>query len=348
MIESEVISVKNLHLKEKIKLSVLLLGTVLMFSACSSGTEEASTSTEAESVVTESSESEEVSAQDDSQNWVLTSEDVTILSTKDNNGGTLHYDYSYDESGKLISVIAKNRFERILTYDAKGNLLTDISTSIKSDGSKSVLENNYTYDKNNRMVSYEKILDGETKSTEKREYSRKTYDVITISERCVYNYDDLMVEEYALDGSGNETLIAKYTYDDKGNAIKYENPGGSYIESTNTYNEDGQLAKVERVTVYTNGSEPAFDEIFDYTYDDKGNLLTLINYHLVRASKAEEMVAYYGYEYDENNRVIYSKTTENDVLTENWYEYDEAGNQIYQKTKTDDRIIEHNSVYEKR
>lgn len=280
--------------------------------------------------------------------WYLVSEDLTLTNLRDGSGGTLHYIYEYDEQDRLIQVTAGKRYERILTYDDQDNLLSDHSTNTKSDGSQSNMETVYTYDEQNRLLSTSTSVDGQLTSMEQRGYKEDSYSVLNEDKIFVYDYEDHLIEEYNAPGNGTPRLIAEYSYDEHGNVIRYDGVSGSYIDCTNTYDDAGNLIQSYRVTVYASGKEPVYDDVFDYTYDENGNLLTLENYHLIRQSGTQEMITYYNYKYDSENRMTYSKTAENNAVTESWFEYDEYGNQIYRKIQTDMQVMEYQSVYELR
>ena len=244
--------------------------------------------------------------------------------------------YAYNpNNGKLISATYANGFVEGYVYDAVDNLV-----SVKYNN---VVKYKYKYDKNNVLQYLYDLVNGTTERYDYDvngnhirtvKYKTATYKVELITE-YVYNSDGEFAGYRYIDGSGNASYYG-YTYDDDGQISRVTLPSGASaryyydkfgrITDYGIYNSSGNHVTSEWYT-YLPGSggsnasthligtiDYADCTLFDYTYDNNGNILTVkYNNSLV-----------YSYEYDDLDQLI----RENDHVNGTTYIflYDYSGN----------------------
>ena len=211
----------------------------------------------------------------------------------DPNGGVTKYEY--DKMGQLIAETSPLGSKTTYTYNAAG-LLTE-SVNARKQSTK------YTYDKAGRITSMTDEL-GTTKYT--YDANGNVLTVTDASGTITWEYDALNRVTGYTDARGNSV---GYGYDELGNLIYLEYPGGEIVRCT--YYKNGWLETV---------TDPA-GKVTKYSYDARGNLT-----HTERPNGTEEIC-----EYNDAGLLTMQKDVKKiaageEVLTEYHYTYDVAGN----------------------
>lgn len=202
------------------------------------------------------------------------SEETTL-----SDGTVVQYTYAYDEKDNLVKMtfyhLSKDEqsededdwesysYENTMTYDEKGNLVTDYCVWV--DGSW--LKRTYTY-------TYEYDEEGHWLTCEEEEYDYKN---------SVNGAWTTRFTSYAAtyDEKGNQLTYTEEqdgvcwekvtcTYDDKGNQLtaRTDYADGGWAQYSYSYDADGNILS----SAFGNGEEDWYKSI--YTYDKDGNLLT--------------------------------------------------------------------------
>ena len=204
--------------------------------------------------------------------------------------------YTYDSAGRLLSEEADNHYETDYIYDENGCLVKTVKHTVWDVSAKKyTVAATSEYDPAGNLIGYtytnEKL--GTTSTTKyenefypsgilkKQTFVSEAYvdfvqtDVSFYDEQGretvrnvtkVYRKDSRVEEsrqEYVYDNYGNLSEIKFYDYRDYGLLEK-----GSTIY-TNRYDQNGNLLSTQ--ITYANGNSGA---LFEYTYDDSGNVLT--------------------------------------------------------------------------
>ncbi len=199
-----------------------------------------------------------------------------------NRGGSLGYEYTYDERGNVIvkketvngSAITPSEYEN--TYDSNGFLIRSVCIS----GPDSNISYEYTYSESGRMTKKVHTQ----KNGESVTYMYQYYDsgqlLRVISRKSTQNGPDFIYyiyDEYGrLQKTSSELTkdlnTVLYTYDDNGNLIKKIEKADSTgrLDNEYTYDENGNetIYKMHNVgySIYANVKH-------QNTYDDKSNLI---------------------------------------------------------------------------
>lgn len=249
-----------------------------------------------------------------------------VFSLTEKNGNV----HRFDSNGRLISISDANNNQLTFAYDVSGKLTTSTDASSRSISlsyntnnkiTKIVDSSNrnfiYEYDENNNLIGFtnannektEYVYDSSHRMTKKKD--PKGVEVI----RLTYNAQNKVTQQFFRGGFFNFTYYDGYTrvcnrrdnctnyyYNGTGNPIRIHHPviGSSH----RTYND--QL----RLTKYTDENNSSWN----YTYDEKGNLLTTTDPN----SHANQ------FSYESNYNKIASITDAKQNKTE--YEYDAKGN----------------------
>lgn len=229
----------------------------------------------------------------------------------------------YDKDGNLVSIINPNGGVTSFEYDKYGRILSEVNGASKKDykynasGLLAELNNgreqttSYEYDAIGRITSF----------TDEVGTVAYTYDknsnILTVTDSdgsIKREYDKLNRVSKYTDYHGN---IINYGYDELGNLISIEYPGGKIVRYS--YYLTGNLYQVtdwnKRVTTYT--------------YDKNGNLSKV-----GRPDGSEE-----NYAYDIAGKLVLQEDKiGSTVIQEIHYTYDKAGN-IIKKTSKNDIVI---------
>lgn len=266
--------------------------------------------------------------------WVVMSETETTSS-----GSVYTKEYSYNSDG---SYSMDYNVDGYYEYDAMGNMLLH-----RAGNSVRIC----VYDENGNLLRDGHGEDG-------------------MDSRKEYVYDDMgnCIKETAYAEDGTVAVVTTYEYDANGNMIRMEKVrnGVSYVEEF-TYSEYNDVTSEKR---YSSG-ELTDVFVYEYTYDDAGNMLTMQHprnggsgYYiwknvyneqglLISEKRGTELSDSCDrnilYEYDENGRLVYQRNMHSNDHTESerYYEYDENGNLIYEKfTYENNSTGKNNDQYE--
>lgn len=261
-----------------------------------------------------------------------------LLSTTDRNGQT--FNFSYDGIGNITEKsLSDGTNAETTTYGLTGQVLTrqnpvtTISYTYNNKGqlatetdSSAGTTKAYTYDANGNRASFTLTRNGTTEINQS------------------YTYDKL---NRLISVSENGSVIAQYSYDNKGNRTQTVTNGG---ETTNyTYNLANMLVSqttgeklTEQYTYYLNGNQKSktsngetttyeYDAMnrlvkennTEYSFDDFGNRASM-------TSGADTVT----YEYDLNNRLTESNEVSGGISKTTNYSYDNNGNQTIKTVMT--------------
>ena len=254
-------------------------------------------------------------------------------------------EYTYNKIGQVTSAKSVNANEQSVeenySYDPFGRLISSIS----NDGSVQ----NYTYDANSNVETYELVEDDVVKNS--IEYAYNTLNQMTTLT------NNGIVTSYTYDANGNLTnkllstgVNTNYTYNKAGLMTYMESKKGSnvYTYSKCKYLLNGLVNRVDMQ--YDNN--PAEGKIKYYNYDDAGRLIAdnitnaagfpVANSYeydlygnrvkMVSSPGDEEETETINYEYDLNNRLlnensyVYNSYRNTDSYSSTHYYYDYNGN----------------------
>lgn len=199
------------------------------------------------------------------------------------------------------------------TYDEQGNLLEDKAWGKTNWYTKKDVCINYTYDKNNRALSY-------------------TYRHSDYNYKETYTYDEngnrLSFCLYDADGVLYNRIV--YTYDERGNMLtqeEYDGRDATFVSST-VYTYDDQ----DRLLTCTATDYDGEVTVYTYTYDEDGNYHYSYVYYTEDAWGEMVPVTYTVYFDGEERSLGYKVTTESGAVREQKeIRYDENGDNIYQR-----------------
>ncbi len=251
------------------------------------------------------------------------SEDGSNLQEYDENGNLLRETYFEDSS------MAYYNYEGIYEYDDAGRCVYHEYQELESGWGYSERRE---YDGAGNETLYQFVSSDGTGSYQKKEYDENGNN--TMVEEYDYNTGELQYAWYhEYDGNGNCTKDARhnadgssnifyYEYDASGNCIteRWENNGsyGSYTGGTDySYDDKGNVVS------WVSYRDGAVDQSMRAQYDEKGNQ-TLEEYYYGNIGDSEPYSAYY-YEYDQWGNCTYG-TTSYGYESVHSYEYDGSGN----------------------
>lgn len=213
------------------------------------------------------------------------------------------------------------------TYDENGNELSEENASYQRA---------YEYDADGHCIKY---------------IETRTYGDTTFTQTTTMTYDENGKLISQTDESDDSSYVSEYTYDDKGNQIKYVRTNSNDPEDVSTYenifDENGNIIK----SVST-GREYYNNSVSEYTFDSEGRQITK---RIETDAEGNELISesiycgggfinLSGYEYKSNNTpVTYTsevkyddkgnptnivKTYDDGTSAEEVYEFDENGNLI--------------------
>ena len=244
------------------------------------------------------------------------------------------------------------------TYDGKGNLTKQVFT----EGGKidSIVE--YVYDDNNLVIQYvhtncaidltsvvEYEFEYDANGNETKQTCTVTSSGITKKNTLEYTYDanGNMLKHISTDNEG-KTFIYEWAYDENGNKTKYlmTNKEGKTSSDEFFYDAQNRLTKnihrapggggydreifyddhdnvIKEITTTTSGN--VSEEVWQFTYDENGNIIKSIYIDSARRQIINEST------YDESGRLIKEVTTSYiNGTTVTDYTYDAMGREIKQ------------------
>lgn len=228
---------------------------------------------------------------------------------------TENFEYIY-ENGKMLQCLSKTDEESskpdkiIYTYDENGNLIKfEEKRGLDESGNPSYTRyETYEYDENGNVTKKELFFDGVMNYRHTYEYDAKG----NKTKETILNFE-------------NKTEEIIYTYDENGNLIKTFKPTEKYsLTNEYTYNDRGDVLSEKIIQeMYETDFTQTVDKIYEYEYDEKGNITKKITKNLAQDSQTVEETTY-----NENGDVTrYHKVIDNiaHTLQETEYEYFENG-----------------------
>ncbi len=301
-----------------------------------------------ETKVTESDDSYEEVVKTYNENGAL-SESISY----DKDGEEKHRETNtYDSDGNLIKTVGENykKVYHITEYIYEnGNKVKQIATAYDGESYEGVSE--FFYDENNKLIK--EISTEPSGTTTVTEYQN---DLIIKQQRT--NKDDRVISdsEYQYDDKGNilqQTLLIvdqqssyKYTYDEDGNQLtETYKKGDSTTVTEKTYYKNSKIMKSAIQKYYSHeGAEPETQNEFyftnrgdklktiiyidgkiyttDYTYDNAGNTVKIIDCWERAGGDGEETIVTTTYTYDSYGNMLSSTDTySNGDVTKSIFEY---------------------------
>ena len=247
----------------------------------------------------------------------------TKVTSEGESGGyenmTIKLSYNEDNLIKQYVKQYKDDSQEIVeyTYDKKYNCIKEVYTD--RSGGVSVTER--IYDENGNVVREVYAYDDEECYTHDYIYNDdgNVIKCTTIDESgksitdYIYNENGDIVKQSEKDQNGKISSYANYTYDEKGNNIKsevkYENMDYGYV--TENFYEGDNL--VQTVTTINYGITE-FETTTDYTYDKKGNAITVVTKSVYDDLEFDSEIRTEN-TYDENGNLIKSVSFSNGEQT---------------------------------
>ena len=164
----------------------------------------------------------------------------------------LYYNYTYDESGKLIERSDAQNYD-YFSYDSEGHLIIANFDSVP-------IYYTYSEDSSGNILSITKTTDGEVKSVYEYEYDENNR-IISETE-YVYSDNELKrtqeINTYSYDDEGNVSNLSVQAYDSDSEDYKTSTLNYYYDEDNNVsqiveYEDDGDVEY--RIFVYTQTPE---------------------------------------------------------------------------------------------
>ena len=230
---------------------------------------------------------------------------------------------TYNQNGWLESSVS-DTLRRDLTYDRKGNLLTERTAYLRDGAETEVYEDRWEYDRKGNAVRHSRYrLEGETETL--LGVTDRTYDregrILTetgVQTATAYVYGEnggyTATETLVKDGSAVRVTTVEMNAAGQITSRKLQSADGSLEEYTATYSESGDLL-TERYAF--NGAEM---ESFRYEYEAHGE-----HSHLARCialrEDAEIERTVYGYDKNHNRTTAAVCTPEGVVKRTYVYEY---------------------------
>ncbi len=240
-----------------------------------------------------------------------------MLSKKDRNGNTISY--AYDAANRLTKEYSGNTVRAEYTYDMAGNKIMESNGNVTVE---SIYSNVNTLTKNiinfpgNTGGSYEIIYGYDARKNITEKYlcrNENSYLQMRFISNYQYAYDAnnnmISVKDVC---NGNNTICAKYTYDNNGN-LKTETFDNS-VQNTYSYN----MANLVSGKVVKKGDMVLSDYTYNYYLD--GSLKTNKFNIYAKATKTLD------YTYDNLGRLKTETATRGNKTDSYSYSYDDAGN----------------------
>ncbi|MCD7820104.1 MAG: hypothetical protein LUH07_13820 [Lachnospiraceae bacterium] len=208
------------------------------------------------------------------------------------------------------------------TYDEYGDLLS--SAYENSNGVNYILNQN-SYDADHHcteIISYDS--DGMTESI--NEYTYDSEGNCQSLRRYTYNNGELeSVDAYTYRANGDTLSL-----------LSYDGSGNLTMRHEYSYDENGLLA----AEVYGDGEGMILYQ--EYTYDTKGNVISLTNY-----DSNGELTGSYVYRYNENGDLLLRKSCDSSGQAQSFYEYtyDEDGMLLDEKRYNVSGVVSYNCTY---
>ena len=208
---------------------------------------------------------EQTSAIDRSDYTYTYDEKGNLLTEKRQEGdtGSLRTN-TYNDQGQLVYQVyvytGKYTTETTYTYDARGYLVLEESTTLQSDNSTSWSKAEYTYD--------------DTSDENRRVHIKKETNSGGTERTTTYVYDDnglLLEEGYQILGGVWEK--EEYTYDAAGNQLTYKQSSGDYegSEAKSWYQQSFAYDEDYKVIMETSVNYNNEGQVISYIYDRYGN-----------------------------------------------------------------------------
>ena len=171
---------------------------------------------------------------------------------------------TYNDQGQLVYQVyvytGKYTTETSYTYDARGYLVLEESTTLQSDNSTGWTKITYTYD--------------DTSDENRRVHTKKEVNSAGTERTDTYIYDAsglLLEQSYQVLGGIWEK--EEYTYDAAGNTLTYKQSSGDYegSEAKSWYQQSFAYDADQKVTMETTVSHNGQGNVITYSYDTYGN-----------------------------------------------------------------------------
>lgn len=233
-----------------------------------------------------------------------------------------------------------------LTYDAKGNVLTDITKY-----SNYTDELRYTYDARGNITRYT------YKSTDPSYPMSYTYTYTHDAQ------DNLLTVKYTDEQSPNANYVSTYTYDANGNMVReslvYND--NSTAEYAYTYDANHQVVKLVQsyngetlfTTTYTYdnrgnvltqhdvAADKSYETLTTNTYDSRNNLLSCVIKDVYRYDGQESVsTTTETYTYDRDDNILSMTYSDGSYSTTNRFTYDDRGN-VLKESYSDNEQYSH-------
>ncbi len=198
------------------------------------------------------------------------------------------YNYEYDDAGNVTRLTYPNGWIEDYTYDAEGNLTKVVDTDPFVLYNKTSTKYEYDYDAEGNLT---------------REYDRDSGETKR-AQTSTYTYDALNRLTHVTETSrGYPTVERGYIYDSLGNMIQEEADEclEYHYHGTTLYESRECCEKAEY-----NGTKR-----WDYTYDGRGNLVSVDKYQ--RTTQGMQMVNSEKYVYDETGKLVQGTNEDGEV-----------------------------------
>ena len=152
--------------------------------------------------------------------------------------------YIYDEAGRCVSETETDTNGDVMTqkghvYDEKGNCTAEIDSTAIGGGSFSVEETDYTYDAAGRLLTEERLYNGQSNGVTTYLYDEQGVRTGAETEKYTdtYTYDEMgrLIESVHSRKGGDDTSTTTYTYQD-----------GFDLPSSETVMEDDYMRTIVR------------------------------------------------------------------------------------------------------
>ena len=237
--------------------------------------------------------------------------------------------YTYDQNGNMIelkvSSILNETGEEIInsitryTYDENGNMIELKVSSILNETGEEIINSitGYTYDENGNMTEEYQIYPDD-------EYANKTYNTYDENGKIIRSVSvtggSKSITKYTYDSKGNMTEVVMIMGGDDSNGEITLDDGGWIMTQTGTFDQNNKLIKhVSQTTLWTGNTEDP--DVFEYFYNEDGNLIKTIRTTIYGNSIEENF-------YDETGNLIKTvyKYDSSDYETIKEYSHNENGN----------------------
>ncbi len=198
------------------------------------------------------------------------------------------YSYEYDDAGNITRLTYPNGWIEDYTYDAEGNLTKVVDTDPFVTYNKTSTKYEYDYDAEGNLT---------------REYDRDSGETKR-AQTSTYTYDALNRLTHVTETSrGYPTVERSYIYDSLGNMIQEEADEclEYHYHGTTLYESRECCERAEY-----NGVKR-----WDYTYDGRGNLVSVDKY--MRTTQGMQLVNSEKYVYDETGKLVQGTNEDGEV-----------------------------------